>query len=65
MATAQVSRQVGSGLAWCRNRVKVKNRDALDVVAAAVIGPPAPPTVVVAALPLDEALRMVGRFVPL
>jgi ATP-dependent DNA ligase len=48
-----------------RRWVKVKNRDALDVVCAAVIGPLTRPTALVAGLPLDGELAMVGRTVPL
>lgn len=48
-----------------RAMLKVKRRRELDVVCAAVIGPITAPTVVVAGLPLDGQLRIVGRTVPL
>lgn len=48
-----------------RDWIKVKQRSVLDVVCAAVIGPRARPTVVVAGLPIDRELAIVGRTVPL
>lgn len=46
-----------------RQWVKVKHRDTLDVVCAAVIGPLQAPTIVVAGLPVGGRLRIVGRTV--
>jgi ATP-dependent DNA ligase len=48
-----------------RDWLKVKQRSVLDVVCGAVLGPIERPTVVVAGLPLDGELRIVGRTVPL
>lgn len=48
-----------------RDWLKVKQRSVLDVVCAAVVGPLARPSVVVAGLPIDGALKIVGRTVPL
>lgn len=48
-----------------RRWLKVKHRETLDVICAAVIGPLAKPQAVVAGLPIDGELRMVGRSVPL
>jgi hypothetical protein len=45
--------------------LKVKHRETLDVVCAAVIGPMAKPQAIVAGLPLDGELRILGRSVPL
>lgn len=44
-----------------RERVKVKHRSSLDVVVAAVIGPVGRPRSLVAGLPVDGVLRIVGR----
>lgn len=44
---------------------KVKRHRELDVICAAVIGPITRPTVIVAGLPLDGELKIVGRTVPL
>ncbi|WP_309138348.1 ATP-dependent DNA ligase [Paenarthrobacter sp. CM16] len=41
--------------------LKVKHRDVLDVVCAAVIGPLSQPQAIIAGLPLDGQLRIVGR----
>ncbi|WP_258723233.1 hypothetical protein [Cellulomonas sp. NS3] len=43
----------------------MKRHRELDVICAAVIGPITRPTVVVAGLPLDGELKVVGRTVPL
>lgn len=48
-----------------RDWLKVKQRSVLDVVCAAVIGPIERPSVVVAGLPIDGDLKIVGRTVPL
>lgn len=48
-----------------RSMLKVKRRRELDVVCAAIIGPITAPTVVVAGLPVDGELKIVGRTVPL
>lgn len=48
-----------------RDWVKVKRRDELAVVCAAVLGSVERPTVVVAGLPVGDRLRIVGRTVPL
>jgi hypothetical protein len=48
-----------------RDWLKVKQRSVLDVVCAAVVGPLDRPSVVVAGLPIDGALKIVGRTVPL
>jgi hypothetical protein len=48
-----------------RDWIKVKQRSVLDVVCAAVIGPVNRPNIVVAGLPIDDELRIVGRTVPL
>ncbi len=48
-----------------RDWLKIKQRSVLDVVCAAVIGPVTQPSVVVAGLPIDGELRIVGRTVPL
>jgi hypothetical protein len=45
--------------------VKVKHRRTLDVVCAAVIGSLSAPQQVVAGLPIDDELRIVGRTGPL
>jgi hypothetical protein len=45
--------------------LKVKSRDVVDVVAAAVIGPMARPRAVVVGLPMRGRLRIVGRSTPL
>lgn len=47
----------GSQRSW----QKVKHRDSLDVVCAAVIGPQAKPVSLVIGLPIDGRLRIVGR----
>lgn len=44
---------------------KVKRHRELDVICAAVIGPITRPTVIVAGLPIDGELKVVGRTVPL
>lgn len=44
-----------------RQWVKVKRRDTIDVIAAAVIGPITRPEAVVVGLPIDGELRIVGR----
>jgi hypothetical protein len=46
-------------------RLKVKRRATLDVVCAAVIGSLAQPQQVVAGLPIEGKLRIVGRTTPL
>ena len=48
-----------------RSWLKVKRRRELDVVCAAVLGSIARPDAVVAGLPLDGELKIVGRSVPL
>lgn len=48
-----------------RDWLKVKYRSSLDVVCAAVIGPRSAPQQVVAGLPIDGELRIVGRSTPL
>ena len=48
-----------------RQWVKVKRRESLDVVCAAVIGPLDRPQHVVAGLPIEGRLRIVGRSTPL
>lgn len=48
-----------------RDWLKIKQRSVLDVVCAAVIGPIGQPAAVVAGLPIDGELRIVGRTVPL
>lgn len=45
--------------------IKYKKRSALDVVCAAVIGPIDRPSEIVAGLPIDGELRIVGRSAPL
>ncbi|MFB0839976.1 hypothetical protein ACETK3_18470 [Arthrobacter sp. E44] len=45
--------------------LKVKSRNATDVVCAAVIGPMAQPRAVVVGLPMAGGLRIVGRSSPL
>lgn len=45
--------------------LKVKSRDVLDVVCAAVIGPMSQPRAVVVGLPMRGRLRIVGRSAPL
>jgi hypothetical protein len=42
--------------------LKVKHRETFEVVCAAVIGPISRPEMVVAGLPLDGELRIVGRI---
>lgn len=44
-----------------RQWLKVKHRDTLDVVCAAVIGPITRPEMIVAGLPIEGELRIVGR----
>jgi ATP-dependent DNA ligase len=44
-----------------RDWLKVKRRDTLDVICAAVIGPLEQPRAIVAGLPVDGDLRIVGR----
>ena len=41
--------------------LKLKHQDVLDVICAAVIGPVAQPQAIIAGLPLDGELRIVGR----
>lgn len=48
-----------------RQWIKVKRREVVDVVCAAVIGPIDRPQYVVAGLPVEGRLRIVGRSVPL
>ncbi len=48
-----------------RDWLKVKRRDTLDVVLAAVIGPRQRPEAVVVGLPDQDGLRIVGRSTPL
>ncbi|MFC4398284.1 ATP-dependent DNA ligase [Arthrobacter sedimenti] len=48
-----------------RQWVKVKRRESLDVVCAAVIGPLDRPQYIVAGLPIEGRLRIVGRSTPL
>lgn len=48
-----------------RRWLKVKHRDVLDVVCAAVIGPVSQPSAIIAGLPLQGRLRIVGRSTPL
>ncbi|WP_018771434.1 ATP-dependent DNA ligase [Arthrobacter sp. 162MFSha1.1] len=48
-----------------RQWIKVKRREVVDVVCGAVIGPINRPQYVVAGLPVDGRLRIVGRSVPL
>lgn len=48
-----------------RDWLKVKHRSTLDVVCAAVIGPRSAPQQVIAGLPIDGELRIVGRSTPL
>ncbi|AXH37518.1 ATP-dependent DNA ligase (plasmid) [Humibacter sp. BT305] len=48
-----------------RQWVKVKHRDTLDVICAAVIGPAHQPQELVVGLPVDGELRIVGRSTPL
>ena len=48
-----------------RQWVKVKHRDTLDVVCAAVIGPLQRPEALVVGLPVDGELRIVGCSTPL
>ena len=48
-----------------RDWLKVKHRSTVDVVCAAVIGPLTAPEQVVAGLPIDGQLRIVGRTGPL
>ncbi|MGN6440625.1 MAG: ATP-dependent DNA ligase [Arthrobacter sp.] len=48
-----------------RQWVKVKRRESLDVVCGAVIGPMDQPQYVVAGLPVEGQLRIVGRSTPL
>jgi ATP-dependent DNA ligase len=44
---------------------KIKHRDTIDVICAAVIGPLTRPEAIVAGLPIDGELRIVGRSAPL
>ena len=44
-----------------RSWLKLKHEDVLDVICAAVIGPVAQPQAIIAGLPLDGELRIVGR----
>ena len=48
-----------------RQWLKVKRRDTLEVVAAAVIGPITRPETIVVGLPVDGELRILGRSTPL
>jgi ATP-dependent DNA ligase len=48
-----------------RQWIKVKRRQSLDVVCGAVIGPISRPQYVVAGLPVEGLLRIVGRSTPL
>jgi ATP-dependent DNA ligase len=48
-------------LAGERQWIKVKRRETIDVIAAAVIGPITHPEAVVVGLPIDGELRIVGR----
>lgn len=48
-----------------RDWIKVKQRSAVDVVCAAVLGPVGRPEAVAAGLPIDGELHIVGRTVPL
>ncbi|MFP5367011.1 MAG: ATP-dependent DNA ligase [Actinomycetes bacterium] len=48
-----------------RQWIKVKRRQSLDVVCAAVIGPMDRPQYIVAGLPVEGRLRIVGRSTPL
>ncbi|PYY64537.1 ATP-dependent DNA ligase [Curtobacterium sp. MCPF17_003] len=48
-----------------RQWVKVKHRDTIDVICAAVIGPRTRPEAVVVGLPIDGELRIAGRSSPL
>lgn len=48
-----------------RDWVKVKHRETVNVVCAAVLGPVTRPVVVVAGLPVTGRLRIVGRTAPL
>lgn len=48
-----------------RQWIKVKRRQVVDVVCAAVIGPITRPDYVVVGLPVEGQLRIVGRSVPL
>ncbi|MGW8566776.1 hypothetical protein [Isoptericola sp. NPDC055881] len=47
-----------------RDWLKVKHRSTLDVICGAVIGPRSAPQQVVAGLPIDGKLRIVGRSTP-
>lgn len=51
----------GGVRAW----LKVRHRDVTDVVCAAVIGPRTRPEAIIAGLPIDGRLRIVGRSTPL
>jgi ATP-dependent DNA ligase len=51
--------------AGLRSWLKYKRRSTLDVVCAAVIGPRTAPQQMVAGLPIDGRLRVVGRTGPL
>ncbi|UNK47840.1 ATP-dependent DNA ligase [Arthrobacter sulfonylureivorans] len=44
---------------------KIKHRDTVDVICAAVIGPLTRPEAIVAGLPIEGELRIVGRSAPL
>jgi ATP-dependent DNA ligase len=46
---------------WQRQWLKVKHRDVVDVLCGAVIGSRTGPTAIVAGLPIDGKLRIVGR----
>ncbi|MFE7503900.1 ATP-dependent DNA ligase [Promicromonospora sp. NPDC057488] len=48
-----------------RDWLKVKHRDTVDVICAAVIGRRSSPQEVVAGLPIDGTLKIVGRTAPL
>ncbi|KIC68722.1 ATP-dependent DNA ligase [Pseudarthrobacter phenanthrenivorans] len=48
-----------------RQWIKVKRRESVDVVCAAVIGPIARPQYIVVGLPVEGRLRIVGRSAPL
>ncbi len=48
-----------------RQWLKIKHRDTVDVVCAAVIGPLTRPEAIVSGLPIDGKLRIVGRSAPL
>jgi hypothetical protein len=59
------SRRRSSAPGLVQIRQKIKHRDTVDVVCAAVIGSISRPLSIVVGLPIDGRLRIVGRSAPL